>query len=141
MISRRLGFMAVAGSAFAGLAAATKRAVAAEGRLVQGTPIGLDHDPGGNLVAEMKSDGHGVATFDRLIPGKYLLFVPDLSRFQGPMVFSVKVNGGPALVSAPMRPRAGRAYAMDASGRRLVLSIERQNGRIEASIFDRWGNL
>jgi hypothetical protein len=138
MLSKRLAV-----TALAGLFATTGRAMAAAGVPIQGAPIGLDQDPGGNLVAEARTDGRGTASFDRLAVGRYVLFVPDLARFQGPMVFSASLNGGPAIVSAPMRPRAGRAYAMEANApsRRLVLTVDKANSRLAVSIFDRWGNL
>jgi hypothetical protein len=42
----------------------------AEGGPIQGTSVGVDHDPGG-LVARGTTDAKGSVTFAKLVPGRY----------------------------------------------------------------------
>ena len=127
-------------SIFAALIAALMFAASlayAAGNAVPGVGVGLDHDPGGNLVAQVKTDAKGNATFGKLEPGRYVVFVPDLSAFKGPVVFSVSVNGGAPMLSEPIKPGKGKTYAMDKNGRKLMPTIDKAGGRIEVTIFDR----
>lgn len=124
----------------AALVLAASLAYASPGTPIQGTPVGLDHDPGGSIVAQGKTDAKANAVLGRLEPGRYVVFVPDLSAFKGPMVFAVSVNGAAPVVSEPTKPGKGKAYAMDKNGRKLMPTIEKAGGQIVVTILDRGGN-
>ncbi len=115
-------------------------AYATAGTPIQGTPVGLDHDPDGIAVAQGKTDGKGNATFGKLEPGRYTVFVPELSAFKGPMVFGVSVNGAAPVMSEPHKAGKGKAYALDKGGRKMTVTIDKPGGQIVVTIFDRWGN-
>jgi hypothetical protein len=134
---KSLKFFAACMAAFV---VAASLAHATVGTPIQGTPVGLDHDPGGNLVAQTKTDAKGNATFGKLAPGRYVVSVPDLSVFKGPVVFAVSVNGAAPVLSEPIKAGKGKAYAMDRNGRKLMPTIEKAGGQIVVTIFDRWGN-
>jgi hypothetical protein len=123
----------------AALLFAVSLAHATAGTPISSVPVGLDHDPGGNLVAESKTDAKGNATFGKLAPGRYVVFVPDLSIFKGPVVFAVSVNGSAPVLSEPIKAGKGKAYAMDKNGRKLMPTIDKAGGQIVVTIFDRWG--
>ena len=91
-------------------------------------------------MARGKTDAKGNTTFGRLAPGRYVVFVPDLSSFKGPVVFAVSVNGATSVMSEPTKPGKGKAYAMDKNGRELTPTIEKSDGRIVVTILDRAGN-
>ena len=134
---KSLKFVAACVTALMLLASA---AYAGPGDPIPNVGVGLDHDPGGNLVAQVKTDGKGNATFGKLAPGRYVVFVPELSAFKGPVVFAVSVNGAAPVPSEPLKPGKGKAYAMDKNGRKLMPTIEKAGGQIVVTIFDRWGN-
>ncbi len=134
---RAMGAIVVAG--VASLVLAASLAYASPGTPISSVPVGLDHDPGGNLVAQVKTDAKGNAAFGKLAPGRYVVFVPDLSAFKGPVVFSVSVNGAAPILSEPIKAGKGKAYAMDKNGRKLMPTIEKAGGQIVVTIFDRWG--
>jgi hypothetical protein len=50
-------------------------AFAEPGRPIQGTDVGLDHDPGNIVIAHAKTNAGGVAMFQNIKPGKYRLTV------------------------------------------------------------------
>lgn len=45
------------------------------GTPIQGTPIGLDHDPGGNMVAHATTDNYGYYEFKHVPSGDYTIYV------------------------------------------------------------------
>ena len=80
------------------------------GTPIQGTPVGLEHDPEG-IKASAKTDGNGAFQFTNLRPGKYKVTLPD---------------GQP-----------GRSISVDASG--TFAGTVKRGSDGTASIFDRWG--
>lgn len=113
------------------------------GTPIQGIPIGLEGDPG-SIVVPRTSDRLGNVVFTGLAPGRYSVLVQDASQFRAPVSISIRPEV-PAVEVKPysIRPGRGRAYAMDAEGKRLIVSIPRAGGRIGvnvSSIFDRWGS-
>ena len=42
---------------------------------ISGTSVGLDHDPGGVVVSQTKTNSAGVAVFQNVKPGKYRLTI------------------------------------------------------------------
>lgn len=118
-------------------------AQATPGTPIQGIPIGLEGDPG-SIVVPRTSDRLGNVVFTGLGPGRYSVFVQDSSRLEAPVGIGIR-SEAPAVRAKSyfIRPGRGRAYAMDADGQRLVVTIPRAGGRIGvnvSSIFDRWGN-
>ena len=45
---------------------------------ISGTSVGLDHDPGGVVVSQTKTNSAGVAVFQNVKPGKYRLTVSSI---------------------------------------------------------------
>lgn len=143
MGSRRI---VLAGLALAAVFAAPL-ALAAEGGPIQGTPIGLEGEPG-SLKASGVTDARGEAMFGMLAPARYSVWM-DASRLQGPVQIRFGAPDGAMVVSEPIEPGKGRAYAVDKSGQKLSAAIPRgvQGGgragaqlRVKLTIFDRWGN-
>ena len=50
-------------------------AFAKAGDPIPGVPIGLDHDPGGVIVSQTKTNSAGVAVFRNVKPGKYRIII------------------------------------------------------------------
>lgn len=111
-------------------------------RPLAGTEVGLDHEPE-RVVAPRTTDRSGDVAFVGLAPGRYAVFIPDASRLRAPARIRVGANGlTPQGQHYSIQPGRGRAYALDAEGRRLVVTIPRAGGQIRvnvSSIFDRWG--
>jgi hypothetical protein len=42
---------------------------------IQGIPVGLEHDPGSEIIAHGVTDGKGQVSFGNLAPGKYLIVI------------------------------------------------------------------
>jgi hypothetical protein len=72
------------------------------GTPIQGTEVGLDHDPGGDSIRSVRTDSHGVYQFSRLTPGKYTLSVA------GQPSRSVTVGADGAIRGKLLRNRDGR---------------------------------
>lgn len=117
-------------------------AQAERGEPIVKIPIGLEGDPG-SLVAPRPTDLTGTAVFADLAPGRYAVFVPDAARL--PATVRIRISADVSTLRVQnysIRPGRGRVYALDDSGRRLVVTIPRAGGRITvnvSSIFDRWG--
>ena len=111
---------------------------AAAGTPIANTDVGLEGDPQPVRFAEGKTDARGSVTLGNLAPGRYAVFVPDLAIFKGPMVFAISVNGAVPVISQTLRAARGKAYAMGQNGSKLVFAIDKPNGRIVVTIFDRW---
>ena len=82
------------------------------GTPISGTPVGLDHDPGGERISTTTTDEHGAFHFANLPAGKYKLTLPGQSA---------------------------RSVRVDADGIAGGNVMRGSDGRM--SIFDRWGNL
>jgi hypothetical protein len=85
---------------------------------IQGTPVGLDHDPGGNL-ANTKTDANGKFSF-KADAGNYLL---KLSYADVAKRISIDLKD----------------YAVHPGNYEISLQLEVVNSK--TAIFDRWGNL
>lgn len=98
-------------------------AQATAGTPIQGTPIGLEGDPGQIHVAAGDVDGDGRAelVWNRK-PGATGLsvFVADRSKLRVAAIFRIE-SGRQTMVSAPILPGKGRGYASDARGKRLIV--------------------
>lgn len=89
-------------------------------------PIGLEHDPGGSFVARGVTDGEGSVTFVKLPSGRYVLAIIDTSKLKAPARIVVDLGGvGLPEISEQILPgkSGAKAYALDKSGRRLVVEI------------------
>lgn len=120
---------------------ATVALVASLAHAKQGDPIPnrdivLEEDPGTSIVARGKADAKGSVNFGKLVPGRYVVAVPDLSEFKGPLVIAVSVNGAAPVLSEPLKPGKGKAYAMDRNGRKLMPAIDKPGGQIVVTIFE-----
>lgn len=103
---------------------------ATPGTPIQGTPIGLEGDPG-SIAEPARTDARGEAVF-AVGPGRYSVF---LTNPTAPAVVTVTpVNDAPSMTSAPIRPGRGRVYAVDAAGRRLVTTVPRGGGRVRVTL-------
>ncbi|MDP1749997.1 MAG: hypothetical protein Q8L22_11090 [Reyranella sp.] len=115
-------------------------AYATVGTPIQGTPVGLEHDPEGIAVPGGKTDAKGNATFAMLKPGRYTVFVPDRSKFKGLVVILVvSVNDLPVVTSEPMKAGTGKGYAMDKAGRKLVFTVDKPGNALVVTVVDRGG--
>ncbi|MDI1327866.1 MAG: hypothetical protein PSV23_13840 [Brevundimonas sp.] len=128
--------------AVATLLVAGSVARAEPGDPIPGTEVGLEGEPEWT-VAVRPSDRRGNVVFVGLGPGRYTVFVPDASRLRAPVRIRINANlPAPEGQDYSIQPGRGRAYALDADGRRLVVTVPRAGGRISvnvSSIFDRWG--
>jgi len=61
--------------ALATLALTTAAALAIGGEPINGVPVGLEHEPGGIVVARGVTDDKGQVNFGNLAPGKYLIVI------------------------------------------------------------------
>ncbi len=103
---------------------------ATPGTPIQGTPIGLEGEPG-SIAAPARTDARGEAVFS-VGPGRYSVFLTNPSA---PAIVTVTpVNDAPSMTSAPIRPGRGRVYAADAAGRRLVTTVPRGGGRVRVTL-------
>ena len=123
-------------SLVAALVCAASLAHAGLGDPIPGKDVGLEHDPPAMRIAPGKTDSKGNVTFGKLEGGRYVVFLPELADFKGPVVFSVSVNGAAPVLSEPIKPGKGKAYAMDKSGRKLMPTIEKAGGQIVVTILD-----
>lgn len=128
--------------AVAALLVAASVARAEPGDPIPGTEVGLEGEPEWT-VAVRPSDRRGNVVFVGLVPGRYTVFVPDASRLEAPVRIRINANTPtPEGQDYSIQPGRGRAYALDAKGQRLVVTIPRAGGQIRinvSSIFDRWG--
>ncbi|MGZ8363003.1 MAG: hypothetical protein ACXW3D_04005 [Caulobacteraceae bacterium] len=90
---------------------------------IQGTDVGLEHDPVGLMVHT--TDSKGDAVFSGLAPGRYSVFIDGNGWLSGPVTITARVKGGETVVSAPLllSRTKGRVYALDKSGAKLVLVV------------------
>lgn len=120
----------------------TAAARAGPGDPIPGTEVGLEGDPQG-IVAPRTTDRQGNVVFADLTPGRYAVFIPDASRLRAPIGIRISTNIPTIRAQTySIHPGPGRAYALDANGRRLMMTVPRAGGRIGvnvSSIFDRWG--
>ncbi len=85
---------------------------------IPAVPIGLDHDPGGNLAVKGTTDARGrVMLHWRAIPGDkgVTIFIADRAALKAPVTMAI-AGGGRTLLSAPITPGKGRGYWTDAHG-------------------------
>lgn len=101
---------------------------------ITGTEVGLEHDPEG-IVEARPTDRLGNVVFVGLAPGRYTVFVPDASRLSAPARIRISANV-PTIrgQTYSIQPGRGRAYALDANGQRLVVTIPRAGGRIRVNV-------
>ena len=50
------------------------------GQPIQGTDVGLDHEPGNVVISQTKTNDAGVAVFQNVKPGKYQLTINQVTR-------------------------------------------------------------
>lgn len=67
---------------------------------ISGTSVGMDHDPGGVIVSQTKTNKAGVAVFPNVKPGKYRLTVvpATFSEGAGPAVIKINIPGQATLI-------------------------------------------
>jgi len=109
------------------------------GTPVSGTSVGLDPEPEGLRIEPRQTDARGSVAFTGLAPGRYTVYLADVSTLKAPVRVSVRVSDGSGRpgttrrVSEPIRPATGadKAYALDQTGRRLVVETPnpRPNGQ------------
>lgn len=131
---------AIIAACAAALVVAATTAYATPGTPIVGIPVGLEGDPEFIVVATSTTDAKGNASFTTLKAGRYTVSVPDLSKFKGPVVIAVSVNGALAVNSEPMKTGKGKGYATDKAGRKLVFTVDKPGNPLVVTIFDRWGN-
>lgn len=127
---------AIVSLALAAISAATVLSTAASaqstaGTPIQGTPVGLEHDPEGVRIDAGRTDARGNVTASNLAPGRYTVFLTDASKLKAPVRVTVSSPGAAPLVSEPVLPAesGSRAYALDRSGSRLVVMIRESPSR------------
>ncbi|WP_340643792.1 carboxypeptidase-like regulatory domain-containing protein [Phenylobacterium sp.] len=135
------------GAACAALALlAAPQAGAAQGDPIPGRDIVLEGDPGAITVARAVTDAKGAVTFRNLKAGRYVVVMPNTSGLPGPARLRISADVTTLRVQNYLfnntSGQGGKAYAIDEAGKRLVIPMARDGGRIslELSIFDRWGN-
>ena len=117
--------------AFAAVVALTAAIAFAEpGKPIDGTDVGLDHQPPTppQIVARGATNGEGNVTFGNLKPGSYTFVLTDTSTLKVPCRVLVTFNKGTAKlpISEPILPgkRGAQAYALDRSGRKLTVVLD-----------------
>ncbi len=103
-----------------------------------GTPVGVDHDPGG-IIATGTTDAKGNVSFGKIEPGRYSFLISDTSTLKTPATILV-TSGVVSLTSAPILPGKGKAYALDGKGRKLVVEIGHSASRIAVNVSQYAGN-
>lgn len=115
----------------------TSTAAFAEGGPIQGTEVGLEHDPAGIAIPGGVTDSNGSVTFRNLAPGKYVVSVRgkdvgaamDRARHSGgqPPGLTIAIVGG-AVAAAVTTP-----YCPEAAGRdvRVGFTIPDRAGAVD----------
>jgi hypothetical protein len=112
---------------------ASTSAFAKVGELIQGTPVGLEHGPpGGEIVARAPTNGDGNVTFNNLKPGHYSFVLTDTSTLKVPCRISVTFGREKLPISERILPgkRGGSAYAVDSTGHKLAVVVDKPGGSI-----------
>jgi hypothetical protein len=88
---------------------------------ISATPVGLEGDPAGRVVASGTTDEGGVVQLRQPPPGRYRVYM-DTSSLVGPVRVHVSIPGSPPAVSQTIAPRrgGGRVY-VSTTGRRASL--------------------
>ena len=118
---------------------ATTAAFAEPGKPIDGTDVGLDHQPPTppQIVARGATSGEGNVTFNNLKPGLYTFVLLDTSTLKVPCRVLVTFNKGAKLpLSEPILPgkRGSQGYAVDKSGRKLTVVLEGTGGSITVHV-------
>lgn len=129
-------FTALLAACISAVALVASLAHAKQGDPIPNRDIVLQGDPSSIVVGRGKTDAKGSISFGKLEPGRYVVAVPDLSTFKGPLVIAVSVNGAPPVLSEPLKPGKGSAFAMDRNGRKLMPAIDKTGGQIVVTIFE-----
>ena len=110
----------------------TATAFAEPGKPIQGTEVGLDHEPPGGIVARAVTSSEGNVTFGNLKPGKYTFELLDTSTLKVPCRVSVTFGREKLPVSEPIMPgkRGAQGWAMDRGGRKLTVVVDKTGGQI-----------
>jgi hypothetical protein len=118
-------FAAALAACFVGLLMTATLAHA--GDPIPGKDVGLEHDPQG-IVARGVTDEKGNVTFTKLKAGQYAVVLLDSSKLPA-FVFRITNVRANAVgqVSEPVLPgkNPGPAYAMDKSGRKLMVDVDK----------------
>ena len=125
-------FTAVIAVCAAFLTLTATAAFAEPGRPIQGTEVGLDHEPPGGIVARAKTDGEGNITFNNLKPGRYTFVLLDTSSLKVPCRISVTFGREKLPISEAILPgkRGTQGYALNKSGHKLTVVLDRAGGQI-----------
>ncbi|MBM3502033.1 MAG: hypothetical protein FJX74_25555 [Armatimonadetes bacterium] len=125
-------FMAAAMLAVCGapLVSAEVSAQPTSGTPIQGTAVGLDHEPEGLRIDVGRTDARGNVTVRDLAPGRYTVFLGLYSTQKGMLRVTVTDDNVPPtihLVSEPIQPgrAGGSAYVLDRTGQRLAFVIDK----------------
>ena len=119
--------------AFTALVAFTTTIAFAEpGKPIDGTDVGLDHNPGGGIIARAVTNREGNVTFGNLKPGTYTFVLMDTSTLKVPCRVSVTFGREKLPVSEPISPgkRGAQAFALDRSGRKLTVVVDKIGAQI-----------
>lgn len=104
------------------------------GTPIQGTSVGLDHDPESLIIAATNDRG----VIDLQIPqGRVVgLLLPAVQTLRVPAVARVEM-GRTVLTSVPIQPGGrGRAWFVDRRGQRLTLTIPRGGARVRVVLTE-----
>jgi hypothetical protein len=97
----------------------------ADGKPIDGTDVGIDHDPG-TIYAHALTNGDGNVTFNNLKPGRYTFVLTDTSTLKVPCRMAVTFGREKLPISEPILPgkRGTQAFALDRSGQKLSVVLE-----------------
>jgi hypothetical protein len=109
---------------------------------IQGTEVGLEHDPHG-MVARGETNAGGNVTFSNLKVGNYTFLLADTGALKAPAVIritNIRANAS-GLASAPIQPgkRGASANVLDTSGRKLTVPIDKDGGSITLNVSSSQG--
>jgi hypothetical protein len=102
------------------------------GKPIDGTDVGLDHNPGGGIVARAVTDREGNVTFSKLKSGSYSVVLMDTSSLKVPCRISVTFGREKLPISEAILPgkHGAQAFALDKSGHKLTVVLDRAGGQI-----------
>ena len=118
------------------LALTATAAFAEPGKPIEGTDVGLDHEPGGGIIARAATDRGGNVNFGNLKPGKYTFVIMDISTLKVPCRVLVTFGREKLHLSEAILPgkRGAQTFALDSSGRKLTVAFDGTGGSITVHV-------